>query len=66
MLLAEAVIYIFGVTWLAHDILVSLATGISLGMSPFIWGDIIKAGIAGLAIPAVWRFVDKADKSKSE
>ena len=66
MLLAEAVIYIFGVTWLAHDIHVSLATGISLGMSPFIWGDIIKAGIAGLAIPAVWRFVDKADKSKSE
>jgi biotin transport system substrate-specific component len=66
MLLAEAVIYIFGVTWLAHDIHVSLATGINLGMRPFIWGDIIKAGIAGLAIPAVWRFVDKADKSKSE
>jgi len=35
-------------------------------MKPFIWGDIIKAGIAGLAIPAAWRFVDKADKSKSE
>jgi len=66
MLLAEAVIYIFGVTWLAHDIHVSFATALNLGMKPFIWGDIIKAGIAGLAIPAAWRFVDKADKSKSE
>jgi biotin transporter BioY len=44
----------------------SAAEAIKLGLAPFIIGDIIKAGIAGLVIPATWRLVDKADKSKSE
>jgi len=66
MILAEAVIYAFGVIWLANVWHWSAAKAIQLGLEPFIIGDIIKAVIAGLIIPASWRLVDKADKSKSE
>jgi len=64
MIAAELVIYAFGVTWLSHNLHVSLATGFNLGMRPFIWGDIIKAAFAGLALPTAWRIVKKADETK--
>lgn len=64
MFAAELVIYAFGVSWLSHNLHVSLATGFNLGMRPFIWGDIIKAVFAGLAFPAAWRIVKKADETK--
>jgi len=64
MIAAELVIYAFGVTWLSHNLHVSLATGFNLGMRPFIWGDIIKATFAGLALPTAWRIVKKADETK--
>jgi len=64
MVAAELVIYAFGVTWLSHNLHVSLATGFNLGMRPFIWGDIIKAVFAGVAFPTAWRIVKKADATK--
>lgn len=59
MLLSSAIIYIFGVTWLCHNLHVSMATAISYGLTPFLIGDLIKAAIAGLALPATWKLLKR-------
>ena len=51
----SAVIYTFGVAWLAHATGMSIAEAISAGMVPFLIGDAIKALMAGVALPAAWR-----------
>jgi biotin transport system substrate-specific component len=60
MLIGEVAIYVIGVPWLAVDLHVSLAKAFSLGMWPFVAGDLIKAGVAGVALPSTWRLVDHA------
>jgi biotin transport system substrate-specific component len=61
MLAGTAVIYLFGVIWLAHEIHVPVANGgtnaISLGLTPFIVGDTIKLLIAGAVAPLAWKFL---------
>lgn len=59
MVLGNAVIYAFGVTWLASSVHVSLATAVSLGMTPFLIGDLIKLAIAAVLLPATWLGVSK-------
>ncbi len=65
MLAGSALIYVFGVAWLSHDLGVSVAnsdpailggaTGISLGLTPFLIGDLLKVLIAGALTPIAWR-----------
>jgi biotin transport system substrate-specific component len=62
MAFADAVIFVFGVGWLANYLHVSLATALHLGFYPFIWGELIKAGVAGLTLPTAWRLVDRTAK----
>ena len=52
-------IYIPGVLWLSHSIDVSLVRAIELGVAPFIVGDLLKAALAGIALPASWRWVGR-------
>lgn len=59
MFVGEFLIYLIGVPWLAIDIHVSLAKAIALGMTPFLAGDAIKAGIVSLLLPATWRLVGR-------
>lgn len=66
MTFGSVIIYICGATWLAHDLRLPIATGdpnaISLGVTPFLIGDLIKMAIAGALLPAAWAIVDrKAD-----
>jgi biotin transport system substrate-specific component len=63
MALGEVVIFAFGVTWLAFALHVSFTKAIGLGFTPFIAGELIKAAVAGLALPATWRLVDRADRA---
>jgi biotin transport system substrate-specific component len=63
MLAGEVLLYLIAVPWLAVDLHVSLAKAFSLGMWPFVAGDLIKAGIAGVALPSTWRLVDRTTKS---
>jgi biotin transport system substrate-specific component len=42
------VIYVFGVTWLAHSLGIDIARAIQLGMVPFLVGDAVKAMLAGM------------------
>lgn len=54
------VIYLFGVPWLAHILGVGWTDAVSLGATPFVLGDLVKAGIAGALLPAAWRLAGAA------
>lgn len=53
-LAGSAIIYLFGVPWLAHSINVSWEQAVADGMVPFLLGDLIKLGAAGLLLPGAW------------
>jgi len=58
------IIYTFGAGWLAYDLGLPLTadagapSAISLGVAPFLVGDVFKALLAGAMLPAAWRFLD--------
>jgi biotin transport system substrate-specific component len=64
MALGSVVIYVFGAGWLAHSVHVPVASGdtnaLSLGVTPFLAGDLVKLLVAGAVLPATWRFVDRS------
>jgi len=55
MIVGEILMYGIGVTWLAVDLHVGAGTAISLGLTPFLAGDAIKAALAALLLPAAWK-----------
>lgn len=58
LFLASGVIYICGSLWLAYRLNIPVATGevnaISLGVDPFLVGDVIKALLAAAVAPLGW------------
>jgi biotin transport system substrate-specific component len=64
MAVGDAIVFLIGVTWLAFSLHVNAGTAIALGFTPFIGGELIKAGIAGVALPSTWRLVDRATRTK--
>ena len=52
-LVGTLIIYICGVSWLAI-VLGSFSKAVTLGLVPFVIGDIIKLFAAALALPAAW------------
>jgi biotin transport system substrate-specific component len=58
-------IYAIGATWLAIDLGLPLTaeagepSAISLGVAPFLVGDVIKALLAGAVLPAAWILADE-------
>lgn len=54
-----AIIYTIGTVWLAADLGVSAGEALSLGVTPFLAGDVVKIAVAALAFPAVWKFANK-------
>ena len=65
MAVGDVIIFIIGVTWLAFALHVGPAKAIQYGLTPFVWGELIKAGIAGVALPSSWRLVDRMTKKES-
>ena len=63
MTMGSMIIYVCGATWLAVNLGIPLATGeqnaISLGVTPFLVGDVIKMCLAGLATASTWRFINR-------
>jgi biotin transport system substrate-specific component len=51
--------YGIGVIWLAVDLHVGANKAISLGLTPFLAADAIKAGIAALLLPGAWKLADR-------
>ena len=52
------VVYAAGLPWLMHHLHVDLATGLDLGVYPFLVGDAVKAIAAAALLPAAWKLVD--------
>jgi biotin transport system substrate-specific component len=57
MALGSALVYLCGATWLAHDLHLSASRAVSLGVTPFLIGDAVKAAAAAVVLPAAWRLV---------
>lgn len=64
MLIGEALIYVFGVPWLAA--FVGINDSISLGLLPFIPGDAVKLLIAAATLPIAWRLLGKKNAGKTD
>lgn len=54
---STATIYAVGVPWLIVFLGVDLATGLTLGVVPFLVGDVVKAAAAALLLPGSWSIV---------
>jgi biotin transport system substrate-specific component len=60
--LGQLVIFAVGVPWLAVVAHLDAADAISEGFTPFIVGGIVKAVIAGIALPGAWWLVHRAHR----
>lgn len=56
MLLGAALIYVPGLLWLLRFV-GGFDQAITFGFMPFVLGDIVKAAIAAIAFPAVWKLL---------
>ena len=57
MALGSLIIYAIGVPWLMLSLGADASTAVSLGLTPFLVGDALKALAAALLLPAVWRSI---------
>jgi biotin transporter BioY len=55
MLIGNVVIYAFGLSWLST--LVGIGKALSVGLYPFIVGDLLKAILAATLLPTGWRLL---------
>lgn len=58
-LTGNAVIYLFGVTWLwwSVEAISTMQEAIVAGFVPFVVGDLLKIALAGVLLPLAWRLV---------
>jgi biotin transport system substrate-specific component len=68
LLAGTAVIYAFGLTWLAivlagFGVTDVLGTTLAGGLYPFLVGDAIKALLAAALLPAAWALITRADRA---
>lgn len=59
MLIGAAVLYVPGLVWLSGFV-GGFDKAVAVGLLPFIAGDIVKAIIAAIAFPAVWKLLGDA------
>ena len=59
LLAGSVIIHLFGVPWLAHILKVGGTRAAELGSFPFIAGDLFKVVLAGVALPASWKLVER-------
>lgn len=58
MIAGDAAIYLTGVPWLKASLHLSWATALSLGLTPFLIGDLLKAVLASGIFWVAWRRAD--------
>ncbi len=58
MFIGNVIIYIFGLFWLTN--FVPFKGALTVGLYPFIPGDILKILLAGLALPLGWKFIQRS------
>lgn len=55
LLLGNAIIFGAGLTWLHLSLDMTWSQTIAAGLTPFIFGEIIKVAIVGTSLPLVWK-----------
>lgn len=60
MTLGTALVYAFGVTYLAISLHLAAGTALSLGLRPFLPGDALKIVLAAGLLPAAWRVTGRS------
>ena len=58
MLFGNVVIFSFGLLWLHHFTGKDWSWTIGAGLTPFIFGEILKIAVAGSSLPFIWRYVN--------
>ena len=53
--LGSVIIFAFGLTWLKYSLELSWAKTISAGLTPFIFGELLKIAITATSLPLIWR-----------
>lgn len=59
MLVGSMIIYAIGIPWLAVVIDSSIEKAITIGMLPFLFGDLIKLALAAALMPVCWRLLKR-------
>jgi biotin transport system substrate-specific component len=59
MLIGNLAIYAIGIPWLMLATGFDLGTAIEKGLLPFVFGDVLKLALAGIAFPAAWWLVGR-------
>ncbi|MFI9149668.1 biotin transporter BioY [Streptomyces sp. NPDC053367] len=59
MLLGEAIIYAVGVPYLALATGMSASAAVAAGLTPFLFGDALKAALAMGLLPTAWKLVKR-------
>lgn len=60
MILGNAVIYLFGMAYLAVDLHLGAGATVREGLRPFLIGDAVKAVIAAGLLPGTWALVNRS------
>lgn len=53
--LGSVIVFAFGLTWLKYSLELSWAKTINAGLTPFIFGEILKIAITATSLPLIWR-----------
>jgi len=59
LILGSAIVFTFGLVWLHTSLNLSWAQTISAGLTPFIFGEVIKIAITATSLPLIWRKISK-------
>jgi biotin transport system substrate-specific component len=63
MVIGDLAIYAIGVPWLKASLGLSWSTAVSLGLTPFLVGDLLKAALAAGLFTGAWALVDRRRRS---
>jgi biotin transport system substrate-specific component len=61
MLIGDLIIFSFGLIWLQNFTGKDWAWTFSAGLTPFIFGEVIKIAIAGASLPTLWKVVGRSN-----
>jgi biotin transport system substrate-specific component len=59
LILGSAIVFAFGLTWLHSSLDLTWAQTISAGLTPFIFGEVIKIAITATSLPLIWRKISQ-------
>lgn len=59
LIFGSVIVFTFGLIWLSVSLNLTWAQTISAGLTPFIFGEVIKIAITATSLPLIWRKISK-------